>query len=1196
MQISSCIEKAMKLLDKVKGKPQTLEERKKMAIDLAALMLEETDRTMTRHERKVQSQLSALMQDSTGKTFTTAMTDQCFRSHSRKRIADQMIYLLNCLGVPKYLPLIRRIQLSIFRKLGSRFGQFLVPFAMWSLRRETSRVILPGEPDLLVKHLQERRKEGVRVNLNHLGEAILSEMEARRRLEIYIEDMKNPNIDYTSVKISTIFSQIHLLSFEETVEAIMHRLKELYSAAMKYQTTGADGVTRDKFINLDMEEYRDLRLTVEVFRRTLDLPEFQSYSAGIVLQAYLPDSYLYQKELTEWAKRRVQQGGAPIKIRIVKGANLAMEQFEASVKGWAQTPYLSKVDVDANYKKMVIYGCSLENARAVRIGIASHNLFDLAFAMLLRSENEVEPYVCFEMLEGMADAMRRVIQYLSGDMLLYCPIATKEEFQHAIAYLIRRLDENTGPENFLRYAFGLKLGSASWKMQTDLFIQSCDRLSSIHIGPRRVQNRQIHPQLLSLDAPFQNEPDTDFTLEQNQIWGKEIAHHWHTAKIDPIPLVIGGKERFDNEEGVGDNPSDKGRPFYRYAKGKKHHLDESLRSAEAYQKEWRSTSVEHRAKLLSQVAKIFRERRGELIGCMMRDGGKTLLEADVEVSEAIDFAEYYARQMRAMHARKDIQYTPKGTVLVASPWNFPCAIPAGGVLAALVSGNCVILKPASDTILVAWHLCQAIWAAGVPKEALQFLPCSGDDVGGDLICDPRVNCVILTGGTSTAQKFLEMRPDLDLAAETGGKNAIIITALSDRDLAIKELVQAAFGHAGQKCSAASLAILEKEVYDDPHFLQQLKEATESLKIASPFDLRAKMPPLIRPPKGDLKRGLTTLEPGEEWLLEPRQDEENPCLWTPGIKLHVRPGSFTHMTELFGPVLGVMRAKNLTHAIELANQVPFGLTAGLFSLDVREQKAWARKIEAGNLYLNRGTTGAVVRRQAFGGTKLSSFGNGSKAGGPNYLREFVHLSQGVLPHEKGELHPAVNHLIPLLEKLSLSTEQLGLWTASVSNYAAVWKEWRDHEDLSQIVGQDNFFYYVPRKKIAIRVEEHSNPFDVLRACAAALTCNAHIEISCSKDKSSFFGSLHEPRVIEEDLNVFFERIRAGEISRIRMVEKAPYELLKVASSASVHVVDEPVLATGRYELLHYVREVALSIDYHRYGNLGSREREKRAPIL
>ncbi len=1187
----SYLDEASSILENVKGKPQSMRERKRLAVELASLMLREASRTMSSSEKKLQEQLTRLMEDPVGKAFTTAMTDECFRSHSNKRIADQMIYLLNQLGVPQYLDWFKRTELLIFRALGPNLAQFLVPFATLALRKQTETVILPGEIEPLTKHLKERKAEGVRQNINHLGEAILSEAEAKKRLHTYLDDLKNPDIDYMSVKISTIFSQINLLAFDDTVDAIADKLKELYRAGMASDP--------QKFINLDMEEYRDLDLTVSAFKKVLDQPEFQSYSAGIVLQAYLPDSYPYQKDLTEWAKKRVKNGGAPVKVRIVKGANLAMEQFEASLKGWPQAPYTQKSDVDANFKRMLEFGCIPENARAVRLGIASHNLFDIAFAMLLRLENQVEPYTGFEMLEGMADHIRRVVQKLTGDMLLYCPVATKQEFQHAIAYLIRRLDENTGAENFLRHVFGLKPGTESWDSQTALFFQSCDEIGTVSKEPRRTQNRQLTPQTPDPHLLFDNEPDTDFSLPQNRKWAEEIAKKWKTHKEKPIPLAIDGEFLHDNEEGVGLDPNTNVKPLYIYAKAHKHHIDKALSCAKKNEKSWGTSTFKHRSSLLAHAAQILRQRRGELIGAMLIDGGKLISEADAEVSEAIDFAEYYRRQTEKMALMKDIEWRPKGTVLVISPWNFPCAIPCGGILASLMAGNCVLFKPSSETVLVAWHLVNALWDAGIPKEVLQFVPCSGDGPGSDLIRDSRVNAVVLTGGTDTAQKFLTMRPGLDLAAETGGKNSMIITALSDRDLAIKDLIQSAFSNTGQKCSATSLAILESEVYEDPHFLRALRDAVASLKVGPSWNLATKIGPLIHEPRGSLKRGLTTLEEGEEWLLEPKQDPNNPCLWSPGIKIGVRPGSFTHMTELFGPVLGIMKADSLKHAIELANMVPYGLTSGLQSLDEREQTQWMEGIEAGNLYINRGTTGAIVRRQPFGGCKASSIGNGAKAGGPNYTRELMHAKQVGLPQEKHPVNAEVNNLTTFLDQMDLRAEELGVWTASAANYSYWWRRMNQDRDPSKIVGQDNFFRYLPRKNIVFRLGSKVNPLDVLRVLAAVLTCGADMKISIDPEnapKIDWLGQFSALPVIEESEETFLNRLKNGDIGRLRLIEAPSESVLKAAAESTTYVAHEPVFTSGRLELLHYLREVSISIDYHRYGNLGLREGELRKPIL
>jgi RHH-type proline utilization regulon transcriptional repressor/proline dehydrogenase/delta 1-pyrroline-5-carboxylate dehydrogenase len=1191
---SSYLQEALELLESAKEKISTAPERQKRAATLAALMLEEANRIATHGEKKRQKELARMMEDPRGKAFTTSMTDECFRSHKAPRVADQMVFLLDQFGVPKYLNHSKRVALKAFQKMGKSFSYLLVPIAKWILRMQTKTVILPGERVALRKHMRKRRQEGVRLNLNHLGEAILGEEEAKRRLEVYLHDLAQDDIEYVSVKISTIFSQINLLAWDQTLETLAERLRQLFVVAKTHTFVHADGQKTPKFINLDMEEYRDLRLTVDLFKQVLSEPQFHDFSAGIVLQAYLPDAHEFQKELTTWAMDRIKNKGAPIKIRIVKGANLAMEQFEASLRGWAQAPYRQKSLVDANYKRMVVYGMLPERAKAVHLGIASHNLFDIAYALLLRAEYGVEKEVSFEMLEGMADHLRRVVQKLSKDILLYCPVATKQDFQSAVAYLIRRLDENTGPENFLRHMFGLKPGTEEWSTQVGRFEKACSEMQTAPLGARRGHK-------VELKELFDNEPDTDFALEVNRKAVFDLVKSWKERRFEPIPCLIAGKPFHEKmPRGQGRDPARPDHVLYTYSLADSKMLDTALECAKNNESHWSATSVQERAQLLAAAAEKLREKRSDFIGVMLADGGKTPYEADPEISEAIDFAEYYRRSLMKMHACHDIAWRAKGSYLVAPPWNFPISIPAGGILGALAMGNCVIFKPAPEAVLSGWVLASALWEAGIPKEVLQFINCEDDPVGSALIKDKRLNGVILTGATATARLFMKMRPSLDLSAETGGKNAMIITALSDRDLAIKDLIQSAFGHSGQKCSAASLAILEAEVYDDPHFRKQLKDAVCSLKVGPAWDLSSKIVPLIRQPEGALLRGLTTLDSGEEWLVEPRQDPKNPHLWSPGVKWGVEEGSFMHQTELFGPVLGVMRAKNLAHAVELVNETPYGLTSGLHSLDTREHKYWISKIEAGNLYINRTTTGAIVRRQPFGGCKASSFGHGAKAGGPNYIAQFAHPKEIALPKEKAPIPPIAENLSHLIEKLSLSPEQLGTWYASLSHYAFWSHRFKHDHDPSRVIGQDNLFTYRPYKGLAFRLSPNDAPLDVLRVSAAALLCNTPLYLTYDKPplviNDTWKHLMPLFHIVHESDAHFLERIKSGAFRRVRLLTQPTEPLQKAAALGACHLDYAPVLSSGRFELLHYLQEVVVSVDYHRYGNLGVREGEVRKPLF
>lgn len=1194
---SDALKKALELLESTQGKPLSLEEREKRAIHLAAEMLKEANRTMTREEKRLQRELSRMMRDSVGKAFTTSMTDQCFRSHKPSRVANQMVYLLNQMGIPRYLGLTNKASLALFQAFGQLFSWVFVPVAIGMLRKATSKVILPGEPQALKKHIAKRRLEGVRLNLNHLGEAILGEEEAKRRLNVYLEDLKRDDIEYISVKISTIFSQIHLIGWERTLDVLAERLRALYRVAMQHSFCRFDGTKAPKFVNLDMEEYRDLALTKELFMRVLSEPEFHQFSAGIVLQAYLPDSHDIQKEITEWSIKRVVKGGAPVKIRIVKGANLAMEQFEASARDWAQAPYTKKSDVDANYKKMVTYGSSQKHAKAVHLGIASHNLFDIAYALLLRAENGVHEELSFEMLEGMADHIRRVVQQLVGTILLYCPVATKQDFQSAIAYLIRRLDENTGADNFLRVTFGLTVGSPDWDDQVALFANSCKEMDTVYTHRRRKQDRNQPAEPHPLRAPFENEADTDFSLAPNRLWAQKIYAQWKHKKIDAIPLVIAGETISSKEpQGMRIDASNPEISLYRYELADSHLIDRALSCAKEREASWGRISVDERCELIATVAHKMRQKRGDLIGAMLLDGNKTILEGDPEVSEAIDFAEYYLRSMQTMAACPTLHWKAKGTVLVTPPWNFPISIPAGGILAALAAGNCVLFKPAPEAVLSGWELVQLFWEAGIPKDVLQFINCTDEPVGSSLIRDPRINCIILTGASATAELFMKLRPGLELFAETGGKNPIIVTALADRDLAIKDVVSSAFGHNGQKCSACSLLILEKEVYDDPHFLKQLKDAVESVTVGSCWDPSSKVTPLIHAPNEVLERALTTLERGESWLVKPQKDPVNPALWSPSVKLGVQKGSFSHQTEFFGPVLSVMRADDLAHAIQLANDTPYGLTSGLQSLDEREKALWMEHIEAGNCYINRGITGAIVRRQPFGGTKASSYGKGAKAGGPNYVMQFALPEEQGLPQEKAPVSDAVNALSQLIQKCNFTPDELGVWYASTSNYAFWAKRFSEDHDPSELIGQDNLLRYRPHKNLCLRICSTDKPLDWLRSLAAALSVGAPIVISRDPQGAQilrgFAGHLH---MIEEDDAAFARQIEKSTYRRVRLLSPPSDELIEVASRSATFLDAAPVLSHGRIEVLHYLREIAFSIDYHRYGNLGLREGQKRKTI-
>jgi RHH-type proline utilization regulon transcriptional repressor/proline dehydrogenase/delta 1-pyrroline-5-carboxylate dehydrogenase len=575
-------------------------------------------------------------------------------------------------------------------------------------------------------------------------------------------------------------------------------------------------------------------------------------------------------------------------------------------------------------------------------------------------------------------------------------------------------------------------------------------------------------------------------------------------------------------------------------------VDAAVARAGAAAPRWAATPPAARRRLLHAVAAVMAQQRDEAIATMVHDAAKTVGEADPEVSEAIDFARYYGDA--ALGLPDDGTFRPYGTVVVASPWNFPYAIPAGGVLGSLAAGNTVILKPAPETVETAALLARQCWQAGVPRDVLQFEPAADDDAGRRLITHPDVGAVVLTGSWDTARMFLGWRPDLALHAETSGKNAIVITAAADLDDAIRDLVRSAFGHAGQKCSAASLAIVEASVYDRGPFLRRLAEDVRTLRVGPATELSTEVSPLIRPPEGPLADALTTLGPGEEWLVPPLQLDHDRRLWRPGVKVGVRPGSPFHLTECFGPVLGVMRADDLDHAIELQNGVPFGLTGGLHSLDPEEVARWLERVEVGNAYVNRHITGAIVRRQPFGGWKRSVVGPGAKAGGPCYVASLGRWGGSYASPE------------------DVAAEAARRWPPLLAGV-----------DESGLRAEENTWRLRPLRRVVLRIGEDVDRRDVDVAMAVARALGVPTEVS-ARAAGAIDGT-----TIEAD-DAFLRRLPSWGLDKVRLLGRHGPGVRLGVLDAGVWLDDRPVVHDGAIEVMRWGREQAVSRTRHRHGNV------------
>ena len=1089
------------------------ERRIERAVALARALVDEAarrDAASPRSERRRRARLRTLVSDPGAAEFTVQLTDEVPRIPVPAAAARRFASLVRGADLAGFAVADRAL-LTVGARVAPLVPRLVMPLVLRRLRAESTGVILPADDPQLGVHLARRRAEGVRCNVNVLGEAILGDDEAAVRLAQVLARLRRDDVDYVSVKISAVCAGISALAFDQTVARVAERLRVLYRTAASFDPP--------KFVNLDMEEYRDLDLTLAAFRAVLDEPDLEHLAAGIVLQAYLPDAGGAARELGEWAVRRHGRAGGTVKVRIVKGANLAMESVDAELHGWATAPYDGKADVDANYKAVLDVLLDPAFDAAVRIGVASHNLFDVAWALGLRDESRAAgrpDRVEIEMLEGMAPSQSAAVRAAAGDLLLYAPIVSSRDFPAAIAYLVRRLDENTSPDNFLSHLFDLATDRRLFDAEADRFAASVRARHSVCADRRRTQVR-VEGEVADPagpDTPFVNAPDTDWTHPSNRAWiGASIAAEPPPAACDAPSLTVA-----DVDAAVG-------------------------RAVDAVGR-WQSIDTDRRAELLDRVGDVFEANRGRILATMVAEAGKTAGEGDPEVSEAVDFARYYARRSRELAAVCGAVAGPLGAVVVTPPWNFPFAIPAGGVLAGLAAGNAVILKPAPQTVATAALIAELCWAAGVPLDVLQFLPVADDEAGRRLVTHPAVAAVVLTGAHATAQMFLGWRPDLRLHAETSGKNALVVTAAADVDRAVADLVRSAFGHAGQKCSAASLAIVEAPLYDDPAFLERIRDAAATLRVGSQNDLATDVGPLIEPPRDALARALTQLDPGESWLLAPECRSGDRRLWSPGIRLGVRPGSWFARTECFGPVLGIVRADDLDHAIAIQNGTDFGLTAGIHSLDRDEIATWCERVEAGNLYVNRGITGAIVQRQPFGGWKRSVVGPTAKAGGPNYVTTLAAWSDG------GDALPVV---------------------------AARFDEWMRNtglveHDATGLTAERNVFRYRPLPGgVAVRTPAAIDVRDRSIVEIAARLAGCRIVWSSAGD---------------EPAGAFAARLATLGVDRLRLLGGSgdDHVVRRAAHAAGIAADDAAPVGAAEVELPRWLREQSVTTTMHRHGRV------------
>jgi RHH-type transcriptional regulator, proline utilization regulon repressor / proline dehydrogenase / delta 1-pyrroline-5-carboxylate dehydrogenase len=829
--------------------------------------------------------------------------------------------------------------------------------------------IAGSDPEDASRPLEALCKEGADLSVDLLGEVVVSDKEAAVCAQRYLDLLDSFRDDFSgrgrsldiSLKVSSFYSQFDPVDWEGSIAHAMQGLRPVFSKA------GGMGVS----VTFDMEHHYFKDLIIAVFKNIHD--EFRKAPrAGIAIQAYLQDSADDLRDVIRWAERMKRR----ITVRLVKGAYWDYEIAVSRQRGWPAPVFLDKEDTDLNYEGLA--KLLLKNAQSVRPAIATHNVRSISYVIAVAEALHVSREAFeFQMLYGMAEPLRTALLKMGYQVRVYTPVG---EFLPGMAYLIRRLLENTSNASFLRKSFAEKTP----------FDELIRPPQPVRVAP------------VDQDDTFANEPVLDFSVSSNREAMRQALQTTKREFGKRYGLVIGDREISREREIVSLNPSRPEEIMGRVASGEKTDAEEAVAAAGKAWEGWRKVPVKERAEYLFRAAEIMRRQRFELAAWEVYEVGKTWEDADGDVSEAIDYLEYYAREMmRIGHSLKARNYPgeeneystiPRGTGVVISPWNFPLAIPAGMVSAGIVTGNCVILKPSGRSPVTGRLLVDVLRSAGLPGGVLQYLPGPGEEIGEHLVAHPDVAFIAFTGSRDVGVRIMEIASRAvhgqkrmkKVIAELGGKNAVIVDETADLDEAVRGVLESALGYQGQKCSACSRVIVMDDIFEE--FSCRFKDAVESVKIGLAEDPSAFAGPVIDGVAAERISRFMDMGRKEGRTVFLREGEGNGNFVGVAVFTDLKKDSALLREEIFGPVLAFLRAKDIDDALELANDSAYALTGGLFSRSPENIRKVTEEFLVGNLYINRRITGALVGRQPFGGFGMS--GNGAKSGGPGYLLQFM----------------------------------------------------------------------------------------------------------------------------------------------------------------------------------------------------------------
>lgn len=1186
--------------------------------------------------------LDRALREPDGERFLLDLLDDVVRP-------DDAIARGNGLGdLSQRLPLGLRRRTRRALRIGALVGPGLPWVAVRAIGSTTrgvfgDEVVLDVDPEARSAALASAREHGALIRALPLGRRILGEQGLRERLARCTALAEEPHVDELDLDLASLEPALDLWDMDGVVERLAARVAPIVHL-------GAS-LAQPRRVMLRVSRSEHLELGVAVLQRLIALPELRDAQLGLTIPAAFPESIGLARRLAGLAHLRREDLGAPIILAVTREASIGRERIAAAEHGWALASFASEEEVDASVARLLDLLLDPEHANAVRVELDSPHWRDQALALSLAEARRLLASLRIVLPWGeRAEALGRLAD--SGcQLVLRAPLAPDATLRAAVPYLVGRVRAKAAALAGLERTAILPRGARAASRDADgghpddiRLLDAVGSRGALATGPLRSQERVDADDAATVTAGIELElfpagifADDDPGYERVRESGGRMAAdraaapgsalpelEGNPAESGPLPgltqVVLGLRRgrilRNTFRHAPATDPSIPANREWglriqrRVARSElgiaeaEHHrvrsaeqIEDLLASAKAASGPWGERPGWERAAVLEKVAKALEANRARLIETVMSESGTPFNEVDHELSRVIDFASHSAHLARQLDRMQGAAFSPVGISLVVPSGIANLSASASSTFGALAAGSAVILQPEPGVMRAHAVFARVLWDAELPQDLVQLAVCDDDRfsdeaLSRELVTDRRVERVLLTGEWEAARDMLRWRKDLPLIGGASGKNAMIVAPSADLEDAAWDIVRSAFVGTGQTPAHLSTVILVGSLGRSERFLELLADAAASIRVGYPSDPSAIVGPLARPATGQIRYALGELGEGESWLVEPRQLDDTGRLWTPGIRLGVQPGSFVHTTGFAAPVIGVMTALTLDEAIRMQNATAYGLSAGLHSRDRTEIAEWIRRVEAGNLYVNRDLLGNQVQRMPFGGWKRSNVGTRYKSGGPNQLISLGswrpdHGEQSQTLHLRG-LEPRARELIEAAQT-HLAYEEFEVVRRSALSDQIAWnEEFGEAADVTSLPFERNLLRYVP-VPATIRVQEGAELAELVRLLVASqIARSRRVDLTTGIEVPAPLRTLVEAwgiTVRDETDAAFLARLEAGggDSLRIRLVGGGRGSVCQaLGADADASVWSDPVTPAGRVELLPFLREQSISLRAHRFG--------------